>query len=101
VSARRRRRAASAFALALLLGATLWPAAIVSAAGASPVPTPRAWNAAVYFLASRICHQRPERSFHYRDTAWPVCARCTGLYLAAPLGGAVAWLARARQRPAV
>lgn len=50
-----------------------------------------AWvTAAVYLGAGRVCHQRPERTFHTRGSAWPVCARCAGLYLAAPVGALLA-----------
>jgi uncharacterized membrane protein len=43
--------------------------------------------AAVAFVgAGHVCHQRPERSFQIGGHAMPVCARCAGLYLAAPLG---------------
>ena len=28
-----------------------------------------------------ICHRKPERSFHIKGYQFPVCARCTGLYL--------------------
>jgi uncharacterized membrane protein len=44
------------------------------------------WTSAVYLLASAICHQRPERSFSTSGVQWPVCARCSGLYIAAPFG---------------
>ncbi|MCL2434029.1 MAG: DUF2085 domain-containing protein [Clostridia bacterium] len=27
------------------------------------------------------CHQMPERSFHIRGYQFPVCARCTGLFM--------------------
>ena len=27
------------------------------------------------------CHRLPERSFHFRGKQFPVCARCTGIYL--------------------
>ena len=27
------------------------------------------------------CHRRPDRSFHYQGRQFPVCARCTGLYI--------------------
>ncbi len=27
------------------------------------------------------CHQMPERSFFYRDKQFPVCARCTGVFI--------------------
>ena len=30
------------------------------------------------FIASMGCHQLPERSFHVRGQAMPVCARCLG-----------------------
>ena len=29
-----------------------------------------------------ICHRKPERSFHIKGYQFPVCARCTGFYLA-------------------
>ena len=32
------------------------------------------------FLYS-ICHRIPERSFFYKGHQFPVCARCTGMYL--------------------
>lgn len=28
-----------------------------------------------------ICHQKPERSFFWKGKQFPVCARCTGIYL--------------------
>ena len=40
-----------------------------------------------YLIGSVLCHQRPERSFHTAGVVWPVCARCTGLYLGGALGG--------------
>ncbi|TCL57255.1 putative membrane protein [Kineothrix alysoides] len=27
------------------------------------------------------CHQMPERSFFYKDKQFPVCARCTGVFI--------------------
>lgn len=27
-----------------------------------------------------LCHQMPERSFHYNGKQFPVCARCTGIF---------------------
>jgi uncharacterized membrane protein len=47
----------------------------------------------IFFAAgSLICHQRPERSFFWGEHQFPVCARCTGLYLSAALG-VIAWIA--------
>jgi len=37
-------------------------------------------------LGRHMCHQRAERSFYFGIRKFPVCARCTGMYLAVPLG---------------
>lgn len=42
--------------------------------------------AAVYAVGGLVCHQRADRSFHPWGVRMPVCARCFGLYAAAPLG---------------
>lgn len=74
---------------ALIAGAVLWPLVLGGAlahrvaAGQSGATL---WTTAVYLAASRVCHQHPERSFHTHDVKWPVCARCAGLYLGAPIG---------------
>ena len=70
----------------LVLSSLLWPlllgATIVERQnGQRPL-----WTVAVYAAASRICHQRPDRSFFAGTVQWPVCARCSGLYLSAPIG---------------
>jgi uncharacterized membrane protein len=44
--------------------------------------------ALIFAIGAAICHQRPERSFFLNGDQFPVCARCTGLYLS----GAVALL---------
>jgi uncharacterized membrane protein len=65
----------------------LWAAAIVAAPSARLSRDPvGAWAGVVYLTGSLVCHQRDERSFHREAIAFPVCARCTGLYLGAPLG---------------
>jgi uncharacterized membrane protein len=74
--------------------AVLWAAVVVAApfgveAASHEV---RVATALTYFGAGYICHQRPERSFQLGGHQLPVCARCTGLYLAAPFGLAGAWL---------
>lgn len=32
-------------------------------------------------IGKLICHRMPERSFFYKGHQFPVCARCTGVYL--------------------
>ncbi len=46
----------------------------------------RTAGVAAYLAGHRLCHQRPERSFVLHGTPLPVCARCLGLYVGAPLG---------------
>jgi uncharacterized membrane protein len=60
--------------------------------------TEPAWTQVLYLAASKICHQRPERSFCTGGIQWPVCGRCSGLYLAAPVGAFVALSGRRRER---
>jgi uncharacterized membrane protein len=66
--------AAAALAWPLYLGVVVWHRAVSGAA---------VWTTTVYLAASRICHQRPERSFFTAGVQWPVCGRCSGLYLGA------------------
>jgi uncharacterized membrane protein len=55
--------------------------------------TPAAIAAVLDGAGSIVCHQKPERSFAAAGHPWPVCARCSGIYLAAGtavlLGGAL------------
>ena len=55
----------------------------------------------IFAVGSVICHQRPERSFFWGDHQFPVCARCTGIYLSAAAGllGWVAFKTASRWRP--
>jgi uncharacterized membrane protein len=85
-------------AVALLLVTSItWAAAIVAApllltrAGEAET-SPRLLPLSVYVVGSFVCHQRPERSFHMSALPMPVCARCFGLYAAAPVGFAAAML---------
>jgi hypothetical protein len=78
------RRATAAVAAASLL----WLAAIFAAPHAlhAEPGAPSRLAAGVAYLAGRVvCHQRPERSFSAAGYPLPVCARCTGIYAAAPL----------------
>jgi len=74
---------AAVVAWPLVAGAALWHRVVHPEA-------PAAWASVVYFTAGQVCHQRPERSFDTGGVPWPVCARCTGLYLAAPFGALLA-----------
>jgi uncharacterized membrane protein len=47
--------------------------------------------AMVYVAGALVCHQRPERSFHFAGAQLPVCARCTALYSGAAMG-MLGWL---------
>lgn len=78
--------AASILWMLLLTGATAFPSALVP------------MRALAFALASFICHQQPDRSFHWGAAAWPVCARCLGLYAAAPMAAVAALLAAAPRR---
>jgi uncharacterized membrane protein len=83
---------------ALVLAAVAWPFVLGGAVVARAHDVAPAFVTAVYVATSRICHQKPERSFHSAGVKWPVCGRCTGLYLGGA-AGALAWLVM-RRRPA-
>jgi uncharacterized membrane protein len=77
-------------ARALALATVGW-LVVLGLAMAPPVrASAPAFSALVYLSAGRVCHQNPERSFHAGGIQWPVCARCAGLYLSAPIGAVVA-----------
>lgn len=68
-------------AWAVAAAALLW--LVVLAGTASGVLDAAA--AVIFRFSSFICHQQPDRSFHWQEQ-WPVCARCLGLYALAPAG---------------
>jgi uncharacterized membrane protein len=78
----------------LLLAMMAWPVSLAAAVAVRQAGAVPRWTSALYAVASRICHQRPERSFFTGAVQWPVCGRCSGLYLAAPFGAGLALLAR-------
>jgi uncharacterized membrane protein len=82
----------------LTAAAIAWPLLIASVVWARQGGHEPLWTAAVYLVGSKICHQLADRSFHMNGVQWPVCARCAGLYLAAPIGAVVAIAARRRPR---
>lgn len=87
----------------ILAAALAWPALLGAALTQHVTGEPRAWSAVVYLAASRVCHQRPERSFRAGSVQWPVCGRCAGIYLggaaAVPVAGR--WLRRWSHRARV
>ena len=86
-------------ALALTIAALLWAGVLVAAPVAVSRSTLALPATLAYDVSSRICHQRPERSFHLAGVQLPVCARCFGLYACAALGAVMAW-STARRPPA-
>jgi len=46
----------------------------------------------VFSIGSSVCHQIPSHSFSVRSVQFPVCARCTGLYLGSFIGIVYAFL---------
>ncbi len=71
--------AAGLLALAILAGLLIPSAPCVT--GRAP-----ALVAVIDVFGGFICHQRPERSFSSCGRQWPVCGRCSGLYLGAGAG---------------
>jgi uncharacterized membrane protein len=84
----------------LVAAAMIWPLVLSAGAAARIARTGSSAAAAVYTAAGLVCHQRDDRSFHTYGVKWPVCARCSGLYLAAPLGAFAALLGAGRLRRA-
>ena len=37
-------------------------------------------------ICKYLCHQKPERSFFYKQKQFPVCSRCTGIVIGAVIG---------------
>jgi uncharacterized membrane protein len=77
----------------LALTAVVWVALLILT---PTLPVPIA--GIVYALGSRICHQRPERSFHLFAVQLPVCARCAGIYAGAAIGSLLTLSGPIRER---
>lgn len=100
-----RVRSSAALGSGLLLGiALIWVAAIVAApylvTYADPGSPMFVAGGGIYVLGSVVCHQIAHRSFHLAGAQLAVCARCTGLYLLAPVGVLLA-LGQSGRRPAL
>ena len=50
---------------------------------------PAALSSVLYAVGSLICHQLPDRSFHFGGFQLPVCARCLGIYAGAACGAII------------
>lgn len=85
-------------ALTLLSLAAMWGLVLpwLACARESSSPSLSTTGRAAFALGHVICHQRPERSFFSCGLQWPVCGRCSGLYLGAA-AGAVLVLALGRR----
>jgi len=83
-------------AIALSWAAVSWSAAFLLVT-LPPVerilPVP---SAVVHGVGALVCHQRPERSFHVQERRFPVCARCTALYVSGAAGAVLGWFGLAR-----
>ncbi len=77
----------------LTVGALAWVAILLLAAAAAAHGAASPFVVLTYEAAGRVCHQRPERSFHLAGVPLPVCARCFGLYASAAGGALLAWIA--------
>jgi uncharacterized membrane protein len=75
----------------LTTAAVVWVFALVGAPLALSRPALAFPATLLYDVSSRVCHQRPERSFHLGGVQLPVCARCFGLYASSAIGGLLAW----------
>ncbi|HSG01232.1 MAG TPA: DUF2085 domain-containing protein [Vicinamibacterales bacterium] len=81
----------------LIAASVAWPLLLAAAAWPHAEGRRATFAALGYLAAGRVCHQLPERSFRTAGVQWPVCGRCSGLYLAAPIGAMAASLMSARQ----
>ena len=88
----KRAGAVAALPRVLVAAACVWPvllgAAVWARQGHAAAPS---WTDVLYAAAAPVCHQRPDRSFFTNGVKWPVCGRCSGLYLAAPFGALLAY----------
>jgi uncharacterized membrane protein len=81
-------------ARALAIAAIVWPILMAVAVWQRVHGHVGMFDMLVYGAGSQICHQKPERSFHTAGVQWPVCGRCSGLYLSASFGAVLALFLR-------
>src|SRR5687768_3964968 len=75
------RRVAICLLTLMLVAGIALPVVPCLGRGPSPVAV-----SIIYAFGSLICHQRPDRSLTTCGRQWPVCGRCSGLYLGAAAG---------------
>ena len=75
----------------LFLGASIAWLALLTATVLAAQP---ALTGVVHRFASFLCHQEEARTFTVVSAPWAVCARCLGLYAAAPAGALMALTVR-------
>ena len=84
------RTRADALRWGLVIAAFGWLTALCASTVVASLPHPGSvpylLSLSVHLLGSYVCHQRPERSFHWWGAQLPVCARCVGLYFGASIG---------------
>ena len=78
-------------AIALTSAAVAWTAAVFLVPVQPILRVPPLVRAVVHSVGAVVCHQRPERSFYWNRRRFPVCARCTGLYVSGTLGAVIGW----------
>lgn len=69
---------------AVTLAALAWLTLLILA----PLVTPSIATV-VYTVGGVICHQLPERSWHFGGVQLPVCARCLGIYAGAAAAASI------------
>lgn len=84
-------------AVALAITAATWgPMLLVLFGTGAP-----AWERFVDRASAPYCHQLPARSFHLAAHVFPLCTRCTGMWIGITLGVAFAMLVVPKRRWAV
>jgi len=79
---------------ALALTLATWAHLPLAAMG---LPVAR-WETFVFDACDPFCHQNPARSFHLGEHVFPLCTRCTGMWLGITLGVALAMVVWRRRR---
>jgi uncharacterized membrane protein len=78
------RIGATAFRWGLVAMTAGWMLALLLATAIAALQRPGVtsylFSTTVFLTGSLLCHQRPERSFHWWGAQVPVCARCFGIY---------------------